>query len=86
MPKVLNKHTDVIPPDAIYVGRGSQWGNPFIIGKDGNRDTVVKLFEEVVLPVLKASGLVNQLRGHNLICHCAPKGCHADSLLKEANK
>ena len=31
MPKVLNKRTDTIPPDAVYVGRPSKWGNPFRI-------------------------------------------------------
>lgn len=37
MPKVLNKHKDKIPPNAVYVGRPSQWGNPFVRGKDGDR-------------------------------------------------
>jgi hypothetical protein len=26
---------------AIYIGRGSKWGNPFRIGVDGNRATVI---------------------------------------------
>ena len=29
MSKVLNKRTDVIPPDAVYVGRPTKWGKPF---------------------------------------------------------
>ena len=33
MPKVLNKKTDKIPPDAVYVGRPSKWGNPAVLGK-----------------------------------------------------
>ncbi len=33
-PRVLNKRTDTIPPSAVYVGRPSKWGNPYIIGKD----------------------------------------------------
>ncbi len=32
MPTILNKKTDVIPPDAIYVDRGSKWGNPYKVG------------------------------------------------------
>ena len=35
---VLNKHKHGIPQGAIYIGRGSKWGNPFVIGKDGSRD------------------------------------------------
>lgn len=33
---VLNKHKHGIPKGAIYIGRGSKWGNPFVMGKDGN--------------------------------------------------
>ncbi len=25
----------------VYIGRGSKWGNPFHIGKDGNRKEVI---------------------------------------------
>jgi hypothetical protein len=32
MSKVLNKHAVGIPADAVYIGRGSKWGNPFKIG------------------------------------------------------
>ena len=35
MPKVLNKRTDKIPPDAVYVGRPSKWGNPFKVKEQG---------------------------------------------------
>lgn len=35
MPKVLNKRVDKIPPDAIYVGRPSKWGNPMTVKELG---------------------------------------------------
>ena len=41
MPKVLNKRVDGMPPAAVYIGRPSIWGNPFVIGKDGSRDAVI---------------------------------------------
>jgi hypothetical protein len=66
---------------AVYVGRGSPWGNPFKIGEDGDRDAVCDRFEQAVLPTLD----VAFLRGKNLICFCAPRRCHADALLKKAN-
>lgn len=31
----LNKHTDTIPDDAVYIGRGSPWGNPFVLHPQG---------------------------------------------------
>ena len=45
VPRVLNKRTDRIPPDAIYCGRPSPLGNPFIIGRDGTRDEVCDKYE-----------------------------------------
>lgn len=81
MSKVLNKHKDKIPPDAVYCGRGSPYGNPFVIGKDGSRDEVCDKFELEILPRLD----VKSLRGKDLICFCAPLRCHCDAILKKAN-
>lgn len=81
MPKVLNKKKDFIPPDAVYVGRGSPWGNPYKRGEHGTRDEVIKLFVERVLPTLD----VSSLKGKDLVCFCAPKRCHADYILIKAN-
>jgi hypothetical protein len=83
MPRVLNKKHGV-PPSAVYVGRPSKWGNPFVIGKDGTRAEVIAKYEEW----LHDSGLINQigeLAGRDLVCWCAPEPCHGDVLLKLAN-
>lgn len=83
--KVFNKATDTIPPDAVYVGRPSRWGNPFRIGRDGSRDEVIARYREYLL----SSGLVGdlpELRGRDLVCWCAPKPCHADVLMELANQ
>ena len=80
-PKVYNKHHKNAPADAVYVGRGTIWGNPFVIGKDGDRDAVCDLFERQVIPHLDVSAL----RGKHLVCYCAPLRCHADALLRKAN-
>ena len=37
MSRVLNKHEVGVPAGAVYIGRGSKWGNPFRIGPDGDR-------------------------------------------------
>jgi hypothetical protein len=81
MPKVLNKHTDEIPEDAVYCGRGSPYGNPFAIGQQGSRKEVIERFKTEVLPYLDVSAL----KGKDLVCFCKPKPCHCDLLLEKAN-
>ena len=82
-PRVWNKiEGKRIPKDAVYVGRPSKWGNPFVIGRHGTRNDVCDRFEREVLPNLD----VSELRGKHLVCYCAPLRCHADALLKKANQ
>ncbi len=78
--KVYNKH-HCPPSGAVYIGRGSPYGNPFVVGRDGNRDEVCDKFEDIVLPTLDVSAL----RGKDLVCFCAPRRCHGDSILRKAN-
>jgi hypothetical protein len=86
MPKVLNKYRDVIPETAVYIGRPSQFGNPFVIGRDGDRETVIAKYRTWLL---SNPALVTQIRavlaGRDLVCFCAPHACHGDVLLKIAN-
>jgi len=75
----------------VKIGRGSDWGNPFVIGEDGDRDTVISKYgkylemKDGLLHRLKC----NELGGKLLVCWCCPDGCHGDILVektKEANK
>ena len=88
MVKVLNKKTDVIPSDAVYVGRPSKWGNPFKIGTDGNRQEVIEKYRMRILNILQFtdSHYLDELKGKDLVCWCSPLSCHADVLLKLANE
>lgn len=87
MPKVLNKHHGNIPVDAVYIGRPSQWGNPFKIGKDGNRDEVVAKYADWLFDHPEIIAVAQrELAGKDLVCFCAPKSCHGDVLIKIANK
>ena len=61
---VHNKYAGTAPPGAIYIGRGSPYGNPFILGQHGDRDEVCNRFRDEVLPTLDVSAL----RGKDLIC------------------
>lgn len=86
MPKVWNKRNKY-PPDAVYVGRPSKWGNPYAIGRDGPREQVIQLYREWIdNMILLGKRDVSELRGKNLVCWCAPLPCHADVLFELANK
>lgn len=76
--RVHNKRAGTAPKDAVYIGRGSPWGNPFVIGKDGDRNEVCDHFERETLPTLD----LEPLRGKDLVCWCKPARCHGDSILK----
>lgn len=87
MPKVHNKYHRTAGPDAVYIGRGSPYGNPFVIGKDGDRDEVCNKYEQYLLsnPQLLQAVKTN-LRGRDVVCFCAPKRCHGDTLVRLANE
>jgi hypothetical protein len=86
-PRVLNKHQ--VSPDArrhtVYVGRGSRWGNPFRIGPDGDRATVITAYQRWLRNQRHLLTRLDELAGHDLLCWCAPLPCHADLLLWLAN-
>ena len=86
MPKVWNKYHKGVPKSAVYIGRGSSFGNPYVIGKDGDRDEVCDKFIELVESTdgLKED-LKSELKGKDLVCFCKPHRCHGDYLLKIAN-
>lgn len=87
MPRVLNKRTDEITENSVYIGRPSKWGNPFSIGKDGTREDVISKHKKYFLsnPELIAAAKI-ELKGKDLVCFCSPKACHGDLLLKIANE
>lgn len=86
MPKVYNKHLRDVPYGAVYVGRPSVFGNPFVVGKDGTREQVIKFYETWVHDQPRLIDHIKKtLKGKDLVCFCAPLPCHADVLLKIAN-
>ena len=90
MPKVYNQRNRLFRSlNGVYVGRGrgSRWGNPFREGRDGTREEAIAKFEEYAIKRLgREPNWLEPLRGKDLICWCAPKPCHADVLLRLANK
>ena len=86
-----------MPENAVYVGRGTKWGNPFKIGARNPYGTITKdqrhafmlyvgfaPLNETLIAAARA-----ELRGKNLACWCpetpGERTCHADVLLELAN-
>lgn len=87
MPRVLNRKTHEIPVDAMYVGRPSKYGNPFVIGRHGTREQVIERYRDHLKSNPHLVNLARQeLRGKDLVCFCSPLACHADVLLEVANE
>jgi hypothetical protein len=86
MPELLNRHKNMIPSGAVYIGRPSPFGNPFEIGPDGTRLEVIEKYKQWLLaqPELVAR-VQRELRGKDLVCWCAPLPCHGNLLLHIAN-
>lgn len=87
--RVVNRHHGNIPPDAVYIGRGSKWGNPFSHRTGTKARVVVATREEAVERyeawVRSRPDLMNslhELRGKTLVCFCKPAACHGDVLVK----
>lgn len=78
------------PPNTIYVGRPTRWGNPFLLTGDCQkcREIAVDLYRNM-LKQNRALRLAakKELKGFNLACFCPlDEACHADVLLEIANQ
>jgi hypothetical protein len=69
----------------VYIGRPSKWGNPFAIGRDGDRDAVIRKYREWLATQPQLMRSLSELRGKTLGCWCAPHACHGDVLAQLAN-
>jgi hypothetical protein len=76
--------------DYIYMGRGSPYGNPYVIGRDGNRAQVIAKFRADFLSKVSnepdfAQKVLN-LYGKTLGCYCKPLACHVDVIVEWIEK
>jgi hypothetical protein len=83
-----------MPPNTVYVGRPTIYGNPFSIGSPccETPEKAVRAYAFNVHRIL-TDGQIAELRGHDLACWCPlydKNGlripCHADVLLRLANQ
>jgi Domain of unknown function (DUF4326) len=79
----------------VYIGRPSPLGNPFVIGRDGDRAEIIRKYERWLIDRIFVASITPQKlaflslvdayeRGEalNLECHCAPLPCHGDVIKK----
>lgn len=86
----MNAHFHVLKyakDKGIYqqIDRYSEWGNPFFLDTDGNRDQVCDGYEEYLKHKRSLHPKIKELKGKVLGCHCAPLRCHGDHLKKLAD-
>jgi hypothetical protein len=100
MPQVFNvrhlpgfaEHHPIVPPDAVYIGRrnaryrlpASKWGNPFSVRREADREAVIAAYEKWLRSQRDLMEALDELRGRDLVCWCAPLPCHGDVLLRLA--
>ena len=73
-----------MPENTVYVGRGTQWGNPYTT-VDWSRSLAIEHYRSRVA-AKKKDWIRHQLRGKNLACWCREdQTCHGDVLLEIAN-
>jgi hypothetical protein len=77
----------------IYIGRGTPWGNPFVVGTGDGRYTreeaVAKYrtyFEQDILTDKSKVAALKAMRGLRLGCHCKPLACHGDVIASYVNR
>lgn len=80
--RLFNKHHKDAPADAVYIGRGSPWGNPYAIGPGVTRTQAIRRFKRDTLPTLDLRPLI----GKSLVCYCFPQRCHGDAILEALKK
>lgn len=66
----------------VEICRPGQFGNPFIIGRDGDRATVIEKYKEWIKTQPKLLAQLPMLKGKRLGCYCAPLPCHGDVLVE----
>ena len=73
-----------MPPNTIYVGRPTKWGNPFQVGTDWTLEYVLAKYRQWLLGKIKADPhFLVPLKHKDLACWCKlTDKCHADILLE----
>ena len=85
MKRVQRKRTKGwrMPENAIYVGRGSLWGNPYRLTEYSRLEALRLYVRRVKWMLEKNPDFLEPLKGKDLACWCRlDEDCHADFLLQ----
>lgn len=76
---------DLAIQKGIYekIDRNTVWGNPFILGDDGDRETVIENYRDYLTKKPSLQRQSQNLRGKILGCWCYPQNCHGHVLIEE---
>jgi hypothetical protein len=85
--QILNrKNLDAWPQDAIYIGRGTPFGNPYVIGEHGDRNAVCDQYADRMSYLIDRcdpammTALLGLKEDSVLVCSCAPLRCHGSTI------
>ena len=74
--------------NTILIDRRTKWGNPFKLGVDRDRDTVIALYRAELWRRIRAGEIalndLADLDGRWLACWCDPLPCHGHVLARAA--
>lgn len=79
----------------VYIGRAGHgkngyFGNPFLVGRDGDRVEVLEKYKEYFYFKIRTDRefvkRLLKLKGKRLGCFCKPALCHGDIIAKWVNK
>ncbi len=82
-------------PYDVYIGRGSEWGNPYTHIKNRvtkanfivrTREEAIEKYKEWILSQPELMKKIESLRGKKLACWCKPRACHGDVLVELLNR
>ena len=66
----------------VLIAQPSKWSNPFQIGRDGDRERVIRMFEVHIRHRPDLLAALPELAGKRLGCYCKREACHGDVLVK----
>ena len=76
----IGRENSLIDPHDNYIVRPGFFGNPFILGKDGNRPQIIQKYYDWVIHQPEIMKELPKLKGKVLGCWCSPQLCHGDVL------
>ena len=84
--RCLRSLTGLEESGPLRVDRRSKWGNPFAIGRDGDRAQVIEKYRQDLWKKINEGRIdieqLAKMTGRDLVCWChPPHACHAEVLL-----